>query len=557
MSKTLFLNELADSISSQKTFSIGQLAEAIGGKIYGSDDYKSPNGFNGIFETLNEAVEGDIVIRHWINGKGVEIANDKNVACLITLNPKEDALDVASKLSFPVIVVDRIEFANAFALKWTIDNLSPNAKRIVISGTNGKSTSSHLIYHILAHAGYNVFTNTDAKSEFNTLIDPMVAKLISEQVISKQNIDVRSLECIADLKDLDAEGKPLNKAAFDYIVVEVSEVQGWGTDLMKSHALYMSSAINPDVGVVTNVAMDHIGLVNSIEEVFEETSGVVQATNHGGVVLNFDDENVLAMKDLANEGVDIYYTSMEKDSISSYDERDNRKIYFDRDNKAIFYDKKPILSYEELPFTGEHFIRNILSAISACISLGISLEDIVEGVKSYRPLSRRFTRLYDEPIVIDDFAHNPDGIKNTVRAAYDLAEELDKGDLYVACAIRGSRGETLNGLNSEALAEVIKELRHRNDDEIEKDSSVKKREIYLILSSSIDLVDHLNYVEDFEREIFLANLDKERIKYIHFKKLYGALGYIMKNAYDDDVVLLIGAQGMDPAEEVLKDILGH
>ena len=70
-------------------------------------------------------------------------------------------------------------------------------------------------------------------------------------------------------------------------------------------------------------------------------------------------------------------------------------------------------------------------------------------------------------------------------------------------------------------------------------------------------MDHLNYVEDFEREIFLANLDKEKIKYIHFKKLYGALGYIMKNAYDDDVVLLIGAQGMDPAEDVLKDILGH
>ena len=185
------------------------------------------------------------------------------------------------------------------------------------------------------------------------------------------------------------------------------------------------------------------------------------------------------------------------------------------------------------------------------------MEDIVDGVKTYMPLKRRFTRLYDEPIVIDDFAHNPDGIKNTVRATYDLAEQLDKDDVYIACAIRGSRGETLNGLNSQALAEVIKELRHRNDDLIEKDSNVKKREIYLTLSSSVDLVDHLNFVEDFEKDIFFANLDNERIKYNHFEKLYDALGYIMETATKDDLVLLIGAQGMDPASDVLKDILGH
>ena len=310
MTTTYFLNEFADSISSNKTFTIEELSQAIGGEIHGSCEYKSPKGFTGIFETLNEAVEGDIVIRHWINGKGVEIANDKNVACLITLTPKEDALEVANNLKFPVIVVDRIEFANAFALKWVISNLLPNSKRVVISGTNGKSTSSHLIYHILSHAGYKVFTNTDAKSEFNTLIDPMVAKLISEHAIACQPVDARSLDCIADIPD---------KEFFDYLVIEVSEVQGWGEDLMVDHAFIMSSAIEPDVAVATNVAMDHIGLVNSIEEVFRETSGIVRATEKGGVVLNLDDENVLKMGDMVNPGVQTYYTSMDKDSIESYD----------------------------------------------------------------------------------------------------------------------------------------------------------------------------------------------------------------------------------------------
>ena len=534
MTATYFLNELADSISSKKTFTIEELAQAIGGEIHGSSKYKSPEGFTGIFETLNEAVEGDIVIRHWINGKGVEIANDKKVACLITLTPKEDALEVARKLEFPVIVVDRIEFANAFALKWVISNLLPDSKRVVISGTNGKSTSSHLIYHILSNAGYNVFTNTDAKSEFNTLIDPMVAKMICEEVIASQSVDARSLERIADIPD---------KEVFDYLVIEVSEVQGWGEDLMVDHAYIMSSAIKPDVAVATNVAMDHIGLVNSIEEVFRETSGIVRATDKGGIVLNLDDENVLAMGDMVNPGVDTYYTSMDKESIESYDADERAKIYFDDDKKAVIYDGEAILEYGELPFTSTHFIRNILSAISACISLGLPIEDIARGVKTYKPLSRRFTRLQDDPIIIDDFAHNPDGIKNTVRAASALVDELGKEDLYVVCAIRGSRGKTLNGLNSKALVEVIHDLKHETG-----------RNLNLVLSSSADVVDHLNFVNECERKIFLHYLDEGRIKYTHYEYLFDALSAVLDSASENDVILLIGAQGMDPAEEVLKDI---
>ena len=58
----------------------------------------------------NDGVSGDIVIRHWINGKGVEIARKKNIACLITLNPTKDALEMAQKIKFPVIVVEKIQF---------------------------------------------------------------------------------------------------------------------------------------------------------------------------------------------------------------------------------------------------------------------------------------------------------------------------------------------------------------------------------------------------------------------------------------------------------------
>lgn len=535
MANTLFsITETSNKIASQKTFSISELAGAIDGKIYGLDDFYCKSGFNGIFQTLNEAVSGDIVIRHWINGKGVEIAKDKNLACLITLNPTDDALEIAKDIKFPVIVVKKIQYATAFALKWTIENLVPNSKRVVVSGTNGKSTTSHMTHHILKNSGYNVFTNTDAESEFNTLIDPMVAKMISEQVIEAQDIDVRELDYVADIP---------NKSVFDYIVIEVSEVQGWGEELMKDHAFIMSSAVNPDVGVVTNVAMDHIGLVKSIDEVFYETSGIVKAINKEAIVLNYDDTSVLNMLQFKNDAIESFFTSMDEKVISNYDAPTNNKVYFSDEENAIIVNGSTILDYEELPFTGEHFIRNILSSISACLALNLSIDDIVEGVKSYKPLDRRFIRLSDEPIIIDDFAHNPDGVKATIRASSTLANDLDKNELYVVFGIRGSRGEELNGLISQAIAEIINELDSENN-----------RKIKLFLSSSIDYVNSLNTVKDFEKAIFTSTLEKNNVDYTHYDNLVDVLKEVYNLATKDDVILLIGAQGMDPAESVLTDL---
>ena len=474
---------------------ICELVKAVDGKIVGNDEFFSIDGFTGRFTFLNDAHTGDIVVRHWINGTGIEMAFNKNIACLITQNPKDGAIEAAERLNFPLIITDKIELANAYALSHSIDKYSPTSTNIVITGTNGKSTTSHMIYHILNNAGYHVLTNTDSESEFNTLIDPMVSKLISDEV--------------------KANGK------LDYLVIEVSEVQGWLGKLMENHAALMSKAIRPKVGVITNIAMDHIGLVNSIEDVFDEIKAVPEAIGEGITILNYDDELVRKL-DAKNP----FYTSM------SELQKDN-SVYFD--GEAIVYNGNPILKIDDLPFTGSHFIQNILSAVGACISLGIYMDDIVEGVKTYKALNRRFAKLNDEPLIYDDFAHNPDGIRATISETLKLLPKNQK--LHVACAIRGSRGVEINQLNVDALVESM------TDD------------IVLYLSSSNDVVNDLNFVEDSEREVFFNTLNKNDIEFTHFENLKDCLTEVYKNADKNDIILLIGAQGMDPAESLLSDII--
>lgn len=176
-----------------KGLNTAYLAKKSEGKLIGEDRI-----ITGIFNILKDAGEGDVVVRHWIDETGLKMASDKGVSCVVTQNARGNAIEIAKKIDLPLILTEKIELTNAFSIGWTIKKFAPNTLRIVVTGTNGKSTTTHMIHTILLEAGLTSHTNTDSESEFNTLIDPMVAKKIAEFE-----------------GDLDA------------LVLEVSEVQGW------------------------------------------------------------------------------------------------------------------------------------------------------------------------------------------------------------------------------------------------------------------------------------------------------------------------------------------
>jgi UDP-N-acetylmuramoyl-L-alanyl-D-glutamate--2,6-diaminopimelate ligase len=488
------------------------LAKEVKGDLLGVE-----KPIKGIFTFLNNAKPGDVVIRHWIDEQGVEIAFKKGVSCIITQNPRGKSIEIAEKLRIPLIIAPKIEFANAFAIKWAIQNFAQDSIRIVVTGTNGKSTTTHMIYSILKMAGYSTYTNTDPKSEFNTLIDPVIAK----QIVEFEN---------------------LNDEKIQAMVIEVSEVQGWLNKLMKDHAQIMTSAVDPDVLVITNVGLDHIGLVNTIEETFNEIYGSVEAVSskstdnsseeHGNsmvnyVILNSDDPLLRKMGDLTrtHDGFKLsYYGSGADESLNQYVTLKSDGIYLGKD---LF------LRLDELPFKSKHFIQNTMAAIGACLALNIDLKIIKKAFSSYKPLERRFTVLGHDPLIIDDFAHNPDGIIATIKSV----AEMCKGILYVVFAIRGSRGESINLLNAEAVVKGLEGVDHS-----------------IVVTSSVEVVDNANRVKSSERDTVIEILKKHGLRYVFEENLYPALEYSIRSAKEIDTILLIGAQGMDPASEAIKKI---
>lgn len=463
------------------------LADQIDGKLIGEN---IP--INGIFNILKDSGKGDVVIRHRIDEIGVEMASQRDVSCIITQNISKKALEISKTLNLPVIVCDKIELANAFALKWAIKKFARDALRIVVTGTNGKSTTTHMIHTILQEAGYQTYTNTDSLSEFNTLIDPMVAKQIAEY-----------------------PGK------IDAMVIEVSEVQGWMDRIMRDHAHLMTSTINPQMVVLTNVALDHIGLVNSLNEAFHEISGAIKGFKGDYVVLNSEDPLIRKMEEMvpSSAGVMFYGTGSDLEFQAG-------------DQGGIFYNRNRILNEDKLPFKSPHFIQNTLAAVRAALALKISANIILNAVSSYQALDRRFSVLSQSPLIIDDFAHNPDGIRATIKSS----AQLTQGKLYLVAAIRGSRGESINQMNAEAVTDGLNGIDH-----------------LLVITSSEEVVDDANLVQSSEKKIFTDILKERGLDYVFFEKLTDALKYVLESSAKTDTILLIGAQGMDPANNILKD----
>ena len=302
-----------------------------------------------------------------------------------------------------------------------IDMLYPEGKScripiIAITGTNGKTTTTRLISHIVKNNGYKVgFTTSDGIYVGNS----MLTKGDTTGPVSAEFI----------LKDPTVE----------FAVLETAR-----GGILRS-GLGFSRC---DVGVVTNIQADHMGLsdINTLEDMAKVKGVVVESIKRDGfAVLNADNKYCVSLGKAAS--CNVAYFSMDENNPVIIEHCKNRGIACIYENGYITIKKGDwkfrVEKVTTIPLTFggrvSFMIYNVLAATLASYVYGFTIEDIRMSLETFIPSSAQTPgrmNIFDfkEYKVMIDFAHNADGFRgiqeflSTVESPFKIGIITGTGD---------------------------------------------------------------------------------------------------------------------------------
>ena len=231
---------------------------------------------------------------------------------------------------------------------------------VAITGTNGKTTTTRLTAHIYRQTGKVVgYTSTDGV-------------YIGDYLVEKGD-NTGPFSAAMILKDP---------------TVEVAVLESARGGILRSGLAFDSC----DVGIVLNVAADHLGLgdINTIEQM-AQVKGVIAEVVHpdGHAVLNADDPLVAAMAEKVKGKVAYFSMNPDNEIIENHLRRDGLAAVYENGYLSIL-EGQFTLRIEEavnIPMTmggmAPFMIANALAACLAAFSQGVDIEDIRQGVRTF------------------------------------------------------------------------------------------------------------------------------------------------------------------------------
>lgn len=367
-----------------------------------------------------------------------------------------------------------------------IDMLYPPGKPsripiIAVTGTNGKTTTTRLISHIVKNMGYRVgFTTSDGIYVQNHMLE------------KGDTTGPYSAEFI--LKD----------PTVDFAVLETAR-----GGILRS-GLGFSRC---DIGVITNIQEDHLGIndINTLEDVARVKSTVVKSVKKDGwAVLNAEDE--YCVKVAGELDCKIAYFSLDENNpvIKKHCKAGGVAAIYENGFVTIKKGdwKIRVEKVTTIPLTlggkAQFMIANVLAATLAGYLYGFKTEDMRLSLETFIPSAaqtpgRMNIFNFKEFKVMIDFAHNPAGYK-AVESYLNQVESPHKVGIIAGVGDRRDQDITDCGAIAARMFDHIiirqeKHLRGRTEEEIinlllKGINSVDKQITYEIIPKEVEAIKH-------------------------------------------------------------------
>jgi cyanophycin synthetase len=353
----------------------------------------------------------------------------------------------------------RIARARATPPSW-IRDADRRVPTISVTGTNGKSTVTRLVTHVLVTAGKRVGTTT------------------SDGIL----VDERMIES-GDWTGPGGAAVILRRSDVEVAVLETARgglvLRGMG---------YESN----DASIFTNVSSDHLDLqgIHTLPELAEVKATICRVTRpEGMVVLNADDPLVAAVARRVRARVGYFSLDPAAVPMLARHRRSGGSAWVLRGDTLVEWEgteEHELLDVRDLPIAlgglARHNVANALAAAGGARALGATREQVAHGLRDFRPSAElspgrlNLFRLGQRTVIID-FAHNEAGTE----AILDVAAAIGGGAAGRAAritAIIGTAGDrpddTLLGIgriaarkaDRIAIKETLGYLRGRERDEV-------------------------------------------------------------------------------------------
>jgi len=301
----------------------------------------------------------------------------------------------------PFVRVKDCRYGLALVSRDFCGNPAGEMKVIGFTGTSGKTSSTHILKHVLETQGAKVgLIGTNGN-------------MIGDTLLHTEHTTPESLE-------LHKLFREMRDAGCTHVVMEVS-----------SHSLTLErvAGITFDVAVFTNLSQDHLDLHGTMEEYAAAKKKIFSQCRVGCV--NMDDARGAYMAEGASCPI-LRYSA--EDNGAELSAKDVRLTASGVRFAAVHGEE---LALTRLAIPGMFSVYNALSVLAACLCLGMSLKDAADGVSSARGVKGRMESVPtdgDYSIIID-YSHKPDALEKALKAL----RPVTKGRLTVLFGCGGDR----------------------------------------------------------------------------------------------------------------------